>query len=93
VEIDPPRRLVTTFHFPNGDPALVADRPSRVTWDIRPLGPTCLLTVTHDDFDGESPTYRAVEHGWMPVLSALKTLLETGAELEISARQPAEAQS
>lgn len=83
VEADPPRRLVQTFHFtePEGAPV---ERPSRVTWEITPHGKSCLLRLVHDDFDGETDTYRSVEHGWVPVLSGLKTLLETGSELEIS---------
>jgi len=87
VEADPPRRLVQTFHFPEtpGDPA---ERPSRVTWEIRQMGGACLLTLVHDDFDGETKTYRSVQHGWVSVLSGLKTLLETGSELEISYPEP-----
>ena len=90
VEADPPRRLVQTFHFPEA-PGAPAERPSRVTWEITPMGKSCLLTLVHDDFDGETKTYQSVEHGWVSVLSGLKTLLETGSELEITYPQPAEA--
>ena len=79
IEADPPRRLVHTFFFPGTD-----ESPSRCTWSIEPRGAATLLTLTHDQFDGETSTYRSVAHGWIPVLSSMKTLLETGRPLEIS---------
>jgi uncharacterized protein YndB with AHSA1/START domain/DNA-binding transcriptional ArsR family regulator len=79
IEADAPRRLVHTFHFPGTD-----ESPSRCTWTIEPRGEASLLTLVHDEFDGETSTYRSVAHGWVPVLSGLKTLLETGKALEIS---------
>jgi uncharacterized protein YndB with AHSA1/START domain len=79
IEADAPRRLVHTFYFPGTD-----ESPSRCTWTIEARGAATLLTLTHDDFDGETSTYRSVAHGWVPVLSGLKTLLETGEALEIS---------
>jgi len=79
VEADPPKRLVQTFSFPEtGDP------PSRVTWTIEPRGAASLLVLTHDEFATETSTYKSVEHGWVPILSGLKTLLETGKPIEIS---------
>jgi DNA-binding transcriptional ArsR family regulator/uncharacterized protein YndB with AHSA1/START domain len=80
IEADPPRRLSQTWRAVY-DPETAKERPSRVTWLIEPLGETCKLTVTHDDFDGETKTYHAVARGWNPVLSGLKTLLETGKPL------------
>ena len=82
MEFDPPRRLVTTFCAVH-DPEASKDRPSRVTWEIEPRGEVCLLTLTHDDFDGITTTYKQVGLGWNPVLSGLKTLLETGTPLAI----------
>jgi len=79
VEADPPRRLVHTFFFPGTDAS-----PSRCTWTIEPRGEASLLTLVHDEFDGETATYKSVAHGWVPVLSGLKTLLETGEPLEIT---------
>jgi uncharacterized protein YndB with AHSA1/START domain/DNA-binding transcriptional ArsR family regulator len=85
IEVDPPHRLVTTFaaRF-NHDDASQNDRPSRVTWLIEQRGATCKLTLTHDDFDHETATYKSVGPGWNPVLSGLKTLLETGQPLVIA---------
>jgi uncharacterized protein YndB with AHSA1/START domain/DNA-binding transcriptional ArsR family regulator len=80
LELDPPRRLVQTFACPGKDETR-GDRPSRVTWLIEPEGAVCKLTLIHDDFDGETATYRNVGGGWPTVLSGLKTLLETGKPL------------
>ena len=82
LEIDPPRKLVHTFSAQMDDEHK-KDRPSRVTWLIEPLGDVVKLTVTHDDFDGETVTQKSVKSGWGPVLSSLKTLLETGRPLQI----------
>jgi uncharacterized protein YndB with AHSA1/START domain len=84
LEMVAPRRLVTTFAAAyNHDPESQKDRPSRVTWVIEPQGDVCKLTLVHDDFDRETATYKSVGPGWNPVLSGLKTLLETGSPLVI----------
>ena len=80
--IEPNRKLVTTFSAVH-DPESKHDRPSRVTWEIVPLGEVCKLTLTHDDFDSETKTFKSTGPGWNPVLSGLKTLLETGKPLGI----------
>jgi uncharacterized protein YndB with AHSA1/START domain/DNA-binding transcriptional ArsR family regulator len=82
LEIDPPRRLVHSFTSAY-DPTLATEPPSRVTWEIEKQGEVCRLRLVHDDFDGETKTYRDVEHGWPTILSSLKTLLETGVPLPI----------
>ncbi len=84
VEIDPPHRLVQTFACPAKEDTR-ADRASRVTWLIEHMGYACKLTLTHDDFDGETATFKNVGKGWNPILSGLKTLLETGKPLAIGA--------
>jgi hypothetical protein len=51
-----------------------------VTWEIEPVGDSCRLTVIHDELDpganGE------IYGGWPMILSGLKTLLETGEQLD-----------
>jgi uncharacterized protein YndB with AHSA1/START domain/DNA-binding MarR family transcriptional regulator len=84
IEADPPKRLVQTWTA-QYDPETAKERPSRVTWTIESVGRICKLTVVHDDFDGETKTFHAVQRGWNPVLSGLKTLLETGEALELPA--------
>ena len=83
VEAAPPRRLVQTWSF-RRQPELRADAPSRVTWEIEPIGDTCRLTLVHDDFPSETLTFRSVGSGWPRILSSLKSLLETGEPLSIA---------
>ena len=65
------------------EPELAAEDPSRVTWEIEPLdNGVSKLTLVHDEFRGDSATFREVMGpGWALVLSGLKTLLETGEPL------------
>ena len=79
LEVDPPRRLVQTFHALWSDEVREAGS-SRVTWEIEPVGnDSCRLRVTHDQLaaDANNELYG----GWPMILSGLKTLLETGEEL------------
>ena len=41
------------------------------------------LTVTHEGFESETETYDMLQQGWPPILSGLKTLLETGKALDV----------
>ncbi|MDP9484179.1 MAG: helix-turn-helix domain-containing protein [Chloroflexota bacterium] len=82
LEIDRPNRLVTTFHAV-WDPEVAADRAHRMTWEIVLMGDACRLSVTSDDFDGETATYRSVAGGMSVILSGLKTLVETDEALAI----------
>jgi uncharacterized protein YndB with AHSA1/START domain/DNA-binding transcriptional ArsR family regulator len=81
---DPPRKLVTTWSF-RRDLELRDDPPSRVTWEIEPVGlEACRLTLIHDEFESETRTFQSVKSGWPIVLSSLKSLLETGAALAVT---------
>jgi uncharacterized protein YndB with AHSA1/START domain len=81
LEVEPPRRLTYTFHY-TGEDDTRGEHPSRVTWEITPMGGMCRLSITHDQFtEGELATYRRVGGGWPFILSGLKTLLETGPEV------------
>jgi uncharacterized protein YndB with AHSA1/START domain/DNA-binding transcriptional ArsR family regulator len=75
LEVDPPRRLVQSFRALWGED-VKSEGTSRVTWEIEPVGDSCLLKVTHDELrdDANNQLYG----GWPMVLSGLKTLLETG---------------
>jgi uncharacterized protein YndB with AHSA1/START domain len=75
LEVDPPRRLVQHFLALWSDEAR-AEGPTRVTWEIEPIGDSCRLTLTHDQLrDGASAELYG---GWPMILSGLKTWLETG---------------
>ncbi len=78
LEIDPPRRLVQTYHAVWGED-VAAEGTSRVTWDIEQVGDSCRLTVTHDQLRDDADEHRY--GGWPMILSGLKTWLETGHEL------------
>jgi uncharacterized protein YndB with AHSA1/START domain len=67
------------------DDEMAAEGESRVTWEIEPQGNgTTLLTVVHDRLEDAPKTAESVSgRGWMGVLSALKTLLETGESLPL----------
>lgn len=80
VEIDPPRRLIHTFHVVH-ESAAAEDPPSTVEWEITPMGDACRLRVMHSG-QGDA-TRRYTSGGWETILSGLKTLLETGEPLHI----------
>ena len=93
LEAEPGRRLAYTWHTFSPEWATVygvseadratfaAERRSKVTFTIDEVGDLCRLTVVHDDFDPGSAVLAGVSQGWPMILSALKTLLETGAAL------------
>lgn len=80
VEVDPPFRLVHTFRVVHEEKA-AADPPSKVTWEITPMGETCRLRLTHEELGDATREY--VTGGWEHILSGLKTLLETGRPLKV----------
>jgi len=78
LEVEPPRRLVQSFHALWSEAVRDAG-VSRVTWEIEPVGDSCRLLVTHDELpEGANPELYG---GWPMVLSGLKTYLETGEAL------------
>jgi len=79
LEVDPPRRLVQSFNALWSED-VQKQGTSRVTWEIEPVGSSCRLRVTHDQLgeDANNELYG----GWPMILSGLKTLLETGEDLD-----------
>src|SRR5262249_43391066 len=66
------------------DAAVTKDRPSRVTYELSRVGAHLTkLGVVHDQFDGETATYKRYAEGWPLMLSSLKTLLESGKALPV----------
>ena len=86
IEVDPPRKLVQTWRA-LWDPELLAEGPTRVTWEIAEEdGGIARLTVTHE-LEGAPKHAEQVASiaplaqgggGWVWILSDLKTLLESG---------------
>jgi len=79
LEVDPPRRLVQSFNALWSD-EVKSEGTSRVTWEIEPVGSSCRLRVTHDQLGEEANN--ELYGGWPMILSGLKTLLETGEDLD-----------
>jgi len=96
LEADPYRRLSYTWHTftPEWAEALsvneevraeIAVEPrSKVTFDLERDGDLVRLTVVHDGFEPGSKVVEMISGGWPRVVSALKTLLETGGAEPIS---------
>lgn len=78
---DPPNRLVHTYH--SLWPPMNKDAPTKVTWELESMpGGLTKVTVVHEDFQGETATYKGLQSGgWAWILSNMKTLLETGEPL------------
>lgn len=79
VETSPPRRLVLTWAFPADENR--AEKHTRVTFEIEPVGDVVRLTVTHDRLEPGSEMLKGITEGWPKVLSSLKSLLEVGRPL------------
>jgi uncharacterized protein YndB with AHSA1/START domain len=90
LESDPPRKLVQTWH-PLFTPEMIAEPPSRLTYEIfeSPSG-VCTVVMTHDVtgtplvagmVKGNNDPVENGGGGWPWVLSDLKSLLETGSRM------------
>ena len=79
IESSAPRRLVLTWAFPTDEAR--AERHTRVTFEIEPIGDIARLTVTHDHLEPGSEMLEGITEGWPKVLSSLKTMLEVGKPL------------
>jgi uncharacterized protein YndB with AHSA1/START domain len=75
-----PRLLSYTFHMLISERHR-GERPSRVTFELQPMGAVVKLILTHDDFESERATLETTRHGWPAIMSSLKSLLETGSPL------------
>jgi DNA-binding transcriptional ArsR family regulator/uncharacterized protein YndB with AHSA1/START domain len=90
LESKPYRRLSYTWHTftpqwaesldvtDDARERLGAERRSKVTFEIEPLGDQVKLTVIHDDLEPGGITGSLISQGWPRVVANLKTLLETG---------------
>jgi len=97
LESDPYRRLSYAWHTFTQEWAaaygiseenrakFAAEPRSKVTFDIEPLGDYVRLTVVHDGFEPDSAVLTGIRAGWPLLISSLKSLLETGEVLPVSA--------
>ncbi|MBL1079296.1 metalloregulator ArsR/SmtB family transcription factor [Nocardia sp. 2] len=93
LESSPYTRLAYTWHSvdtafgeqfgfsPEDTAKLMAERRSKVAFEIEPVGEMVKLTVVHDGFESGSTMLAGITEGWPAILSNLKTLLETGETL------------
>jgi uncharacterized protein YndB with AHSA1/START domain len=72
IQSDPPKRLQYTFAMGS------SNKPSRVTLELAPESEATKVSVTHDQWAEDDPSYAATADGWPRILSRLKTLIETG---------------
>jgi uncharacterized protein YndB with AHSA1/START domain len=73
LEMDPPRRLVTTF-----DCDVYPDHPpTRVTWEIEPVEGGSLLRMVHDRFPSHDRGLDDVCRHWPQIIADLKKLVES----------------
>lgn len=79
-------RLVHTFAATWSD-EVSSDAESVYRWDLDPLTPsTTKITIVHSGVPQHTQTEAEVEEGAVLLLSALKTLLETGHSLAVAVR-------
>ena len=89
VEYTPPTKLVITWA--NASQADNPDAYSRVTFGIEEFDEMVRLTVTHDRLEAGSGMANGISKGWPAVLSSLKSYLETGRGIDVSAKPKAAA--
>ena len=87
LEINPPRRLVLKWRN-ELVPGLRAEGYSRMTLEIEKHGTSVKLTILHEMNRAHSRFIASVTEGWPPILSSLKTLLETGESLKETRHWP-----
>jgi len=82
LEFEAHKNLAYTFSL-QVDEKVRADKESRVRYQLEPSGDSIKLTVTHDQFEAETPSYNGTAAGWPMHLSTLKSWVETGKALDL----------
>lgn len=77
LEIEPGRRLVISWRS-ELFPEILAENPSRVTYELEPVGDSVKLTFIQENDTPNSKTVRMASEGWPLILASLKSLIETG---------------
>ncbi len=95
-ELEPPSegrpgRFVQTWRVLY-DAAMAQEPPSRVEWSVEDAGEGLTrVRLVHGDLARSPLTWANVKDGWVWILDALKTLLETGGQLPAVDQSPAAA--
>lgn len=83
LEVLPQKRLAFTWSA-HWDEGVSKDPVSRVTYELSPAGThVTKLVIVHDQFAGETATYKGSTAAWPLMLSSLKSLLESGKPLPV----------
>lgn len=77
IAIDAPHRLEMSFH-PRWNPDLDAEGPVREVWTVETADDATKVSVETWDVDSDSKTYAEFIEGFPYILSAMKTVLESG---------------
>lgn len=85
LEFDPPRRFSHSCRVGSAYGAEHANFETRVTYTLEPVGDCTLVRVLQDRWQAGDPSYENTAKGWMLVLSSLKSLMETGRPLNMTA--------
>jgi uncharacterized protein YndB with AHSA1/START domain len=80
LEFDPPRKFVVSWRN-EFIPEMKEEGYSRAAFELETTGDTVKLTVTHEMDKPNSKLIEGISNGWPPLLSSLKSLLETGESL------------
>lgn len=78
--VDRPHSLRHSFH-PIFAEEYRKEEPSRVTFNLEQNGDVVRLTLIHDEFPSDTRIFAGCRESWPPIISSLKTLLETGKPL------------
>lgn len=84
LEVNWPSVLSYSWHVLY-NPEAADEAPSRVRWEIEAVGETSKVTLVHDQFPTGSVVSPEVGPGWHPLLSSMKSLIETGEPLDFAA--------
>jgi uncharacterized protein YndB with AHSA1/START domain len=87
LEFEPHKRIVLTWRN-EFKPELKNEGFSRMTYELDRQGDSVKLTVTHQMDRPGTKFIQAVSQGWPPILSSLKSLLETGEALDMTRKWP-----
>ncbi|GGG00556.1 hypothetical protein GCM10010912_51790 [Paenibacillus albidus] len=55
---------------------------SRISWLLEPVGGCTKLTLLHDEWHPDDPSYGPSDNAWPQIMSNIKTLVETGRTLD-----------
>jgi|TARA_B100001964_G_scaffold80326_1_gene90638 hypothetical protein len=87
LEVDQSNKLIITLHVLY-DPEAKLEDPSQVTFLLEAVEDSTKLTLIQDHFSPDSVAYPRITDGWTPILSNMRTLLETASVMLISQPNP-----